>query len=160
MYNPAVMTSRLVSLVVTAAALAVGAASVASCSRSPASSETDAHHHGGETAPAASRMPGQPTAVTGRERFAWTQPLDSAQGHRFAVYADGVRMDLPKAVCHAPVSGQAECDSPLPPLTDGKHSLEVVSITDGAGRVLESARSAPILIVVSGAAASAPPRNH
>jgi hypothetical protein len=142
--------------------LALGGMAFVACGRSAAEAPSSQHHHamtaeGSTAAPA----PAEASPVTGHEHFAWTVPADSVAGHRFAVYADGVRSELPGAVCHPTVSGQADCESPLPSLPSGKHTLEVVSwMTDTHGQVLESGKSPPILIVVSsGSAGAAGPKD-
>jgi hypothetical protein len=88
--------------------------------------------------------------VTGHERFGWTQPADSAAGHKFAVYIDGARRELPDAACQAPASGRAECSAQLPAVSPGRHTLEIVAWTTSDGQLIESARSSPMTIEMSG----------
>jgi len=72
------------------------------------------------------------SALTGRERLGWQQPvasLDDLARYRFAVYVDSKRVELPDTTCTEPVGGMSSCWSPLPPLEPGVHRLEVVSYT-------------------------------
>ena len=87
--------------------------------------------------------------LTGNERFGWTESADSVAGYHFAVYADGARIELPGAACRPVVSGHAECDAPLPHLEPGRHTLEVVSWVLQDGRVVESAKAPPIVVVIA-----------
>jgi glucose/arabinose dehydrogenase len=77
--------------------------------------------------------------VRGTERLAWSQTGDASR-LRFRAYVDGRAVDLPGATCTP--GAEADCQSPLPSLTDGVHTIEVVSISSGT----ESARSAPITL--------------
>jgi glucose/arabinose dehydrogenase len=93
--------------------------------------------------------PGGTAKVNCTERLGWLQPADSAtelNTFRYAVYVDGVRSELGGAGCTAvPFSSSFQCSAPLPPMSDGNHTLELVAfIVDGA--VLESERSAALLI--------------
>jgi hypothetical protein len=93
--------------------------------------------------------------LTGHERFGWTQRVDDLTGYQFAMYVDGVRIELPHASCQPPVSGQAECVTPLPPIARGRHIVEIVSWTRKDGRVVESARSSSMTIDITGGAGAA-----
>lgn len=101
----------------------------------------------------AATVPNEELNLTGRERFGWSQAADSAAGHNFAVYIDGTRQELPNASCLPPVSGRAECNAPLPTLSSGRHTVEIVSWTTSNGKVMESAKSSPMTIEISGPAA-------
>ena len=86
--------------------------------------------------------------ITGSERLGWTQPADGAadgRSYAYAVYVDNVIVALPNAVCQAPVSDGSACSSALPPLTVGRHVLEVVAI-DGSG--LAGDRSVALTVTV------------
>jgi hypothetical protein len=113
---------------------------------------------GHDGAPAAA--PAGVLKTTGRERFAWTQAAEDIAGYKFAVYADGTRMELPGAVCQPPVSRQAECTAPLPPLAPGLHTLQVVSWTAVGGKVVESARSAVLTVEIIGPATVPPAKDR
>jgi glucose/arabinose dehydrogenase len=75
--------------------------------------------------------------------------------HRFAIYVDGTRAELTEVSCSNTrgASGFA-CSGRLPPLTPGAHSLELATYVADAP-LLESARSAPLQVVVGAAASSA-----
>jgi hypothetical protein len=60
---------------------------------------------------------------------------------RFGAYVDGRAVDLPSATCDRSTP-EAECSSPLPALTDGLHTLELVNVIVASG--IESERSGPI----------------
>ena len=93
--------------------------------------------------------------ITGRERLGWDQqapnPAELAT-LRYAIYIDGVRVEMTGVTC-APTPGPAgfACSGVLPPLSPGAHTLELATFvaTDG---VLESSRSAPFRVTVTGAA--------
>ena len=77
--------------------------------------------------------------------------------HRFAIYVDGTRAELTEVSC-SNTRGAAgfACSGRLPPLTPGTHSLELATyVADAPG--LESARSAPLQVVVAAAASRAAP---
>ena len=102
--------------------------------------------------------------MTGAEHLAWTQTAaDSAEvsTFRYAIYIDGTRAELTGASCQplaSPPSTDFDCRAPLPALSAGTHTLELAAfIVDGA-TVLESARSAPLQVIKTGAAATAAPR--
>ena len=98
--------------------------------------------------------------MTGRERIGWVQgsvsPGDMAL-LQFAAYIDGSRRVLEGFTCSPSGSDNFDCSAPLPPLTPGRHSLEVVSFfTSGAG-VVESPRSPALQLMVSGIVAQSSP---
>jgi hypothetical protein len=105
-------------------------------------------------APPVVAVPLKPTTVNGMERIGWDQPAaastDPATMH-FVVYVDGARTALPDVSCapsQAPASSSTfSCTAPLPRLTLGTHTLELVSTVD-EGDVRESARSAPMQVTV------------
>jgi hypothetical protein len=88
------------------------------------------------TTPAA----GNSNQVRGNERLAWHQSGDASK-MRFRAYVDGKAVDLPAAKCDD-AKPEAECTSPLPTLSNGVHTVEVVNIVSG----VESARSAAITL--------------
>ncbi len=102
-------------------------------------------------------------AITGRERLGWDQlaanPAELAT-LRYAIYVDGVRTEMTGATCAATAgpSGFA-CSGALPPLSPGAHTLELATFltTDG---VLESSRSAPFRVTVTGAVPGDQARPH
>jgi glucose/arabinose dehydrogenase len=107
--------------------------------------------------PTPAPAPGAGESITGRERIGWDQQAaDAAQlaTFRYAMYVDGTRNELADVSCTvtATAAGFA-CNARLPTLSAGAHSLELTAyITDDG--VLESARSAPLLVTV--VASSAP----
>ena len=136
-------------------AVVLGGLAFLSCSRSPAvpPAQPQPHQAMDHDGPGAATAPNEVLNVTGRERFGWSQPVDSASGHNFAVYIDGTRQELPNASCQPPVSGHAECSAPLPALSSGRHTVEIVSWTTTNGKLMESAKSSPMTIEISGPAA-------
>jgi hypothetical protein len=113
---------------------------------------------GGSSAPPLSPSPGSGGVIqiSGRERLGWNQLADDISLYRFAVYVDGRRIDLPLTTCSASPSELGfECTSPLPPLTVGRHVLEVVSWIMIAGKAVESPKAASLTIIVTGATAPA-----
>lgn len=90
------------------------------------------------------------TTVRGTERLSWAQ-AGYIPGLRFLAYVDNTRVSLDAAVCDA-ASADATCTAPLPPMTDGVHTIALASVL-GAG--LESERSEPLIVQkMSGAPAS------
>jgi glucose/arabinose dehydrogenase len=105
--------------------------------------------------------PGPPENVTGSERLGWTQrAADSAElsTFRYASYVDGARAELIGVSCQpaaAPTSSDFDCSAPLPAMSTGFHTIELAAfIADGD--LLESARSAPLQLNRTTAAAAAP----
>ena len=95
--------------------------------------------------------------ITGNERIGWLQsassPAELAE-IRFTIYVDNVPTELQSASCSPAQAAEGfACASRLPPLTPGRHTLEITSfrLTD-AGERLESPRS-PSLVVQVGQAA-------
>lgn len=137
--RPMVTPSRVVAL---ALALTFGACGGSSDPPSPGTPAPD----GGET-------------ITGRERIGWAQPAqDAAQLATFdyAAYVDGARHVLANETCTPASGGTFDCSSPLPPLTPGQHTIELVAFVTTNGTVVESERSAPLRVTVAGATPSAP----
>jgi glucose/arabinose dehydrogenase len=100
-----------------------------------------------------------PETVTGSERIGWDQPAaDAAElgAISYVVYVDGARTALSGVTCAGALAGAGfPCTARLPSLTAGAHTLELASfVTDGS--VLESARSAPLRVLVAGLAPGAP----
>lgn len=92
--------------------------------------------------------------VRGNERLGWDQPAgDTAElaGIRYAVYVDGARRELSGVTCGntAGANGFA-CTAPLPSMTTGSHTLELAAFVQD-GSLLESARSSPLSVTVTGA---------
>jgi len=101
--------------------------------------------------------PGNPAdgiQVSGSERLGWSQQaadaIELAQ-FQYAVYIDNVRAALSGVNCGGP-SGPSgfECSAALPPLSPGAHTLELVSFIAEPSGNLESARSAPLRVFMTG----------
>lgn len=113
--------------------------------------------------PAPAPTPGGGTGetITGRERLGWDQPAaDIAElaTFHYAVYLDGTRSEMADTACGttAGTAGFA-CTGRLPPMTPGSHVLELAAFvqSDGIiGGIIESPRSAPLRVTVTGAAPS------
>ena len=101
--------------------------------------------------------PGDPSGdvqVSGQERLGWLQRATDANElglFQYVVYVDGVRTTLTSVSCSTTSTAAGfECSAALPALTAGPHTLEVASmIVDPLG-TLESARSAPLRVVMTG----------
>lgn len=114
--------------------------------------------------PPSSSQPSQPPSesppvvITGRERLGWDQQAPDADDlgqYSFVLYVDGSPVVLLNATCGV-LAGEgpnAPCSSPLPALLPGQHTLELGTRITRGGTVLESARSALLVVMVSGAAA-------
>ncbi len=112
---------------------------------------------GGSSSPPAtpSPAPGDVVQISGRERFGWNQAADDITTYHFAVYVDNNRVELAAAVCRASGAGLFDCDSPLPPLTPGRHTLEAVSWILVNGQTIESPRAVALNVNVTGVSPSA-----
>ena len=104
-----------------------------------------------------SPAPGNPSGdvlVSGRERIGWNQRAADAielSVLEFAVYVDGVRAPLGGVSCSdSPAADGFECTAPLPSLTPGPHMLELASVVTDPSGAVESARSAPLRVVMTG----------
>ena len=96
---------------------------------------------GQTTTPAGVRSP---IFVTGQERLVWEQHGDPKRiGEvKFVVYVDGKAIDLPDARCTPKSAFHSECESPLPELARGAHSVNVVAVRRGDG--VESRKGLPL----------------
>lgn len=90
--------------------------------------------------PGTTPVTGGGTPVRGTERLAWNQAGDLSR-LRFRVYVDEQPVDLVSVTCDESIP--AACTSPLPPLTDGVHTLVLVNV-DASG--VESARTEAITV--------------
>ena len=101
---------------------------------------------------------GSAETVTGRERVGWVQTSVSASDIamlQYAAYIDGSRRVLEGSTCTAASNANFDCSAPLPPLTAGRHTLEIVTFFDAVTGVVESPRSPPLQLMVSGVVAQA-----
>ena len=97
-------------------------------------------------------------SITGRERIGWDQPAASPAElatTRYAIYVDGVRSEMADVTC-ATTAGTAgfPCSGRLPAMSNGSHVLELAAFVDSGG-ILESTRSTPFRVTVTGVAAGA-----
>ena len=92
---------------------------------------------------------GGAATVRGTERLAWGQ-LGDTSGLRFRAYIDNRAVDLPSATCNS-AKPEAECSSPLPALTDGAHTIQLVTVSRTG---VESDRSGPISLTKTSARAT------
>jgi glucose/arabinose dehydrogenase len=102
--------------------------------------------------------PSPPTApgetITGRERLGWDQQASNGAElatFRYAIYVDGIRSELAEVLCGSAAGAAGfACSGRLPALTNGSHTLELAAFTLDAAGILESARSTPLQVTVSG----------
>jgi glucose/arabinose dehydrogenase len=80
--------------------------------------------------------------VRGTERLGWSQ-VGEVAALRFRAYVDDRPVDLDAATCDGSTP-EAACISPLPPLTNGIHTIALVAVDRFSG--LESERSVPITV--------------
>jgi glucose/arabinose dehydrogenase len=103
--------------------------------------------------PESSQAP--PGTITGRERLGWDQPApdaDELAQYSYVLYVDSGPVLLSDTTCGA-LTGElptASCSSPLPPLRPGTHTLELGTRITRGDQVLESERSAPLVVTVVG----------
>jgi glucose/arabinose dehydrogenase len=112
---------------------------------------------GSDDSPPSSPPPaGSGDTVTGRERFGWTQPgsASDASGLQFATYVDGARSVLDGVACSGGSSGTLECSAPLPPMTAGRHTLELAAFYQSGATIIEGPRSPPLQLQVASVTAS------
>lgn len=118
---------------------------------------------GGSDSPPTSSPPpaGSGETITGRERIGWVQRAASEGDlslFGYALYVDGNRNVLAGVSCAtAANAGDFNCSAPLPQLTAGSHSLELVSFITQGESVVESERSAALRVTVAGFTAPADP---
>jgi aldose sugar dehydrogenase len=106
--------------------------------------------------------PAPAETVTGAERLGWTQTAADSRElstFRYAIYVDSARAELTGVACQppsSPTSANFSCSAPLPVMPAGAHTIELATfIVDG--NVLESTRSAPLLVNKTGPATVAAP---
>lgn len=108
--------------------------------------------------PSPGPAPDPGVTITGRERIGWDQPAashDDLLSFRYAIYVDGARQDMTGVTC-ADTAGAVgfACSGQLPAMTTGTHVLEISAFIVERDRI-ESARSAPLRVTVTGATAPA-----
>jgi glucose/arabinose dehydrogenase len=108
---------------------------------------------GGSPAPPSSGGPGSSGGnITGRERLGWNQSAasnDELATYRYAAYVDNIRSELTEVSCTAGDS-TFSCSSRMPSMSNGSHTIELVSFVVDGGTVVESARSAALSVTVTG----------
>jgi glucose/arabinose dehydrogenase len=108
------------------------------CKKAPAPPDTD--------------RPAQVETINGTESIGWEQAAADAVELaliRYAIYVDGTRSELTGVSCASVATADGfSCSARLPGLTAGAHTLELAAFVDD-GQVLESARSAPLSVVVT-----------
>ena len=119
-----------------ASTLAIAAVVISTGCGGSSSPESPAPVPGTTPAP----VPGA-TPVRGTERLAWNQAGDVSR-LRFRAYVDERPVDLVSATCDG--SMPAACTSPLPPLTDGVHTIGLVNVDATSG--IESAQTDTITV--------------
>lgn len=102
--------------------------------------------------------PGTGESISGRERIGWDQPAADASDlatFRYAIYVDNVRSEMAEVSC-AGTSGATgfACSGRLPTMSPGAHTLELAAFL-ASDAALESPKSAPLLVTVTGATAPA-----
>jgi hypothetical protein len=79
------------------------------------------------------------------DKLAWDVRQDPA-GLTFQIVIDGQRSSLSGSSCGALESGVSVCSAPLPAMTPGVHTIQIVAALSVAGTSLESAPSAPLSV--------------
>ncbi|HEY3382177.1 MAG TPA: PQQ-dependent sugar dehydrogenase [Vicinamibacterales bacterium] len=99
----------------------------------------------------------QPVRINGTEHLAWNESVasrDQLGSLRFFALVDGKSWELAGVSCDAvPVAEGYACSSPLPPMSVGPHTIQLIAFNG----LLESEPSSPLLsvIVVTGSTALA-----
>jgi glucose/arabinose dehydrogenase len=111
----------------------------------------------GTPPPSSPPAPGSGDTITGRERFGWTQPGSASDAAilQFAVYVDGARRVLEGASCSAG-DASLECSAPLPPMTAGRHTLELAAFFPTGDTPAEGPKSTPLQLTIAAITASGP----
>ena len=99
--------------------------------------------------------------ISGNERLGWNQAATGAgelATFRYAAYVDGTRVELDRRVLRRPERRDAlPCNSRMPAMSPGAHSIELASFVSTAAPSIESGRSAALRVTVTGATAGGPP---
>jgi glucose/arabinose dehydrogenase len=100
--------------------------------------------------------PGNPSGearVSPGDRLGWTQQAADAMeiaSFQYALYVDGTRTTMAGVSCTPAAGGTGfDCSGTLPNLSPGTHTLELASFVVDGSTIIESPRSAP-LVVTSG----------
>ncbi|MGH9141171.1 MAG: PQQ-dependent sugar dehydrogenase [Vicinamibacterales bacterium] len=112
---------------------------------------------GSSPPPPAVDAPGGTQTINGSERIGWDQAAADAVElaiFGYAIYVDGARTVASDVSCaSAPNDTTFACTARLPSMTAGAHTLELASFVD-QGTLLESARSAPLHVMLAAQTAS------
>lgn len=110
----------------------------------------------GDSPPSSPPSSGSGDTVTGRERFGWSQAATQSDAGvlQFAAYVDGTRRVLEGVTCAAGSSGNLDCSAPLPPMTAGRHTLELAAFYPFGDGVIEGPRSSPLQLQIASVTAS------
>lgn len=110
----------------------------------------------GDSPPSSPPPSGSGDTITGRERFGWSQAGSASDAAilQFAVYVDGARRVLEGASCN-PGGTSLECSAPLPPMTAGRHTLELAAFYVTGDTTLEGPKSTPLQVNIAGVTAGA-----
>ncbi len=108
----------------------------------------------GSSAPPSTTAPPPATntgvSITGGERLGWTQNGDGADRYVYALYVDESRNELSGASCTASAPQVFDCQSPLPRMTNGTHTLQLTAAVRNGNDLVEGPRSAAFVVIVSG----------
>ncbi|HSL22776.1 MAG TPA: hypothetical protein VK886_14685 [Vicinamibacterales bacterium] len=94
--------------------------------------------------------------ISGSERLGWLQNAPSRQvldSYDYAAYIDNQRVALAKPACAVFSDGVYDCSTPLPSMTTGRHTLELIASSAG----LDSERSPQLVVIVGTGVQSATP---
>jgi len=93
--------------------------------------------------------------ITGREQLGWDQAaVDAIElgAFHYALYIDNARFELASACNTAPPTGPYSCSAPLPHMDPGSHTLQMATFLTIDGQIVESAKTDPLRVTVSGSA--------
>jgi glucose/arabinose dehydrogenase len=116
---------------------------------------------GGSSPPPSTSDPsGSGERISGNERLGWNQAAGS-QGElgtfRYAAYIDtGNRVELADVSCGSLASGVSPCNSRMPTMSTGSHTIELVSFVVDGPNTIESGRSAALRVNVTGLTTGGP----
>jgi len=108
---------------------------------------------GGSTSTPSSSGTGGSITITGGEQLAWTETGNGADGFAYAAYVDGVRNEL-QVVCTASAPAVYACESPLPPMTKGTHTLQLSAAIRSGDSLVEGPLSDSIVVNVTSSGTS------
>jgi glucose/arabinose dehydrogenase len=95
--------------------------------------------------------PGTVEPITGNERIGWLQrgaTFDEVASLRYNIYVDGTPGEAQGVACEqVPTADGFPCSAALPPMSRGRHTLQLTSFLD-AGSRLESGRSSSLVVQV------------